>query len=73
VSRDLRKYTSSTQTRLILGFLLLVFLVGDGLIFIFYGRGAGLAGLICLLGVLLPVLLVVLFLRIAERLVKKER
>jgi len=73
VSRDLRKYTSSTQTRLVLGFLLLVFLVGDGLIFIFYGRGAGLAGLICLLGVLLPVLLVVLFLRIAERLVKKER
>jgi hypothetical protein len=53
--------------------LLLVFLVGDGLIFVFYGRGAGLAGLICLLGVLLPVLLVVLFLRIAERLVKKER
>ncbi len=73
MSRDLRKYTSSTQTRLILGFLLLVFLVGDGLIFIFYGRGAGLAGLICLLGVLLPVLLVVFFLRIAERLVKKER
>lgn len=73
MSRDLRKYTSSTQTRLVLGFLLLVFLVGDGLIFIFYGRGAGLAGLICLLGVLLPVLLVVLFLRIAERLVKKER
>ncbi|MEJ2447443.1 MAG: hypothetical protein P8Y37_05815 [Anaerolineales bacterium] len=73
MSRDLRKYTSSTQTRLILGFLLLVFLVGDGLIFVFYGRGAGLAGLICLLGVLLPVLLVVLFLRIAERLVKSER
>lgn len=73
MSRDLRKYTSSTQARLILGFLLLVFLVGDGLIFLFYGKGAGLAGLICLLGVLLPVLLVLLFLRIADQLVKKER
>ena len=73
VSRDLKEYTKSTQLRLILGFLLVVFLVGDGLIYYFYGWQAGLAGLICLLGTLLPVILVVLFLWLAELVVKKQR
>ena len=71
MSKDLREYARSTQVRLIAGFLLLVFIVGDGLIFIFYGKGAGLAGLICLLGALLPILLVVFFLWVADRVVKK--
>ena len=73
MSKDLREYARSTQMRLIAGFLLLVFLVGDGLIFLFYGRGAGLAGLICLLGALLPILLVVFFLWLADRIVKNQR
>ncbi|MFL7812843.1 MAG: hypothetical protein ACK2TT_07385 [Anaerolineales bacterium] len=73
MSRDLREYTKSTQLRLVVGFLLVIFLVGDGLIFFFYGRGAGLAGLICLLGTLIPVSLVVLFLWVADRAVKKQR
>jgi len=72
VSKDLRKYAANTQMRLIAGFLLLVFLIGDGLIFIFYGRGAGLAGLICLLGALLPIILVVFFLWVADRIVGKQ-
>lgn len=72
MSKDLRKYAQSTQVRLIAGFLLLVFLVGDGLIFIFYGRGAGLAGLICLLGAMLPIVLVVFFLWIADRIVGNQ-
>lgn len=54
MSRDLRHYARQTQTRLILGFLLLVFLVGDGLIYLFWGREAALMGLLCLLGALLP-------------------
>ena len=72
MSKDLRKYTKQTETRLILGFLVLVFLVGDGLIFYFYGKGAGVAGLICLASVMVPVLLVVFFLWIAERVVKRD-
>ena len=72
MSKDLRKYAANTQMRLIAGFLLLVFLIGDGLIFIFYGRGAGLAGLICLLGALLPIILVVFFLWVADRIVGKQ-
>jgi hypothetical protein len=72
MSKDLREYARSTQTRLIAGFLLLVFIVGDGLIFILYGQGAGLAGLICLLGALLPIGLIVFFLWLADRIVEKQ-
>jgi membrane protein implicated in regulation of membrane protease activity len=72
VSRDLREYTNKTQTWLIAGFLLLLFLVGDGLIFLFYGRGAGLLGLACLLGALLLAGLVVLLLMILDRAVRNR-
>jgi hypothetical protein len=70
VSRDLRKYTRNTQVRLIAGFLVLVFLVGDGLIYVFYGKGAALVGLVCILGALLPVGIIVLFLWITEKIVE---
>lgn len=73
MSKDLRAYAKSTQARLIAGFLLLVFVVGDGLIFILYGKGAGLAGLICLSAALLPIVLVVFFLWIADRVVENQR
>jgi membrane protein implicated in regulation of membrane protease activity len=72
VSRDLRDFTRQTQTRLVVGFLLLVFLLGDGLIFIFYGRGAGLLGLACLLGALVLAGLIVLVLAIMDRAVKNR-
>jgi len=73
MSRDIRQYMKQTETRLILGFLLLVFLIGDGLIFYFYGTGAGIAGLICLAGMMVPVFLIVLFLWIAERVVTSNQ
>ena len=72
MTNDLRKYTKDTRTRLVVGFLLLVFLVGDGLIFLFYGKESGLFALVCTLGALIPVLLVILFLGIADRIVKKN-
>ena len=72
MSRDLREYTQKTETRLLVGFLILVFLVGDGLIFYFYGTGAGMVGLFCLLGAMVPVLLVVLFLWITDKVVKNR-
>jgi hypothetical protein len=72
MSKDLREYAKSTHTRLIAGFLLLVFFLGDGLIFLVYGKGAGLAGLICLMGAMLPILLIVFFLWIADRIVENR-
>lgn len=62
MSRDLKKYTSQTNVQLIIGAFVLLFVVGLGLIAIFYGTGAALVGLLCLLSGLVPIGLVVLLL-----------
>jgi hypothetical protein len=59
MSRDLRKYGRQTNIRLIAGALLLLFVVGDGLIYIIYGSGAALMGILCLLAGMVPVLLTI--------------
>lgn len=68
--RDLRKYSRQTNIRLIIGGLLLLFLVGDGLIYFFYGFGAALTGLACLGIGLAPVVMIILFLALMEWIVK---
>ncbi|MGA2504313.1 MAG: hypothetical protein ABSG01_09515 [Anaerolineales bacterium] len=60
MSRDLRKYTRQTNIRLVVGALVLLFIVGDGLIYLFYGTSAALTGLLCLLAGMAPVLLIIL-------------
>jgi hypothetical protein len=69
--RDLRGYARQTQVRLIAGGLLLLFLVGDGLIYIIYGPGAAVFGLMCLFAVLIPIALIVLILGGFEWIVKR--
>lgn len=59
MSRDLRKYARQTNFRLVAGFLLVLFIVGDGLIYLFYGRNAALMGLVCLVAGITPVILIV--------------
>ena len=58
MSRDLRHYARQTNTRLIIGGILLLFIVGDGLIYLFYGRNAALMGIVCLLFGLSPLVLI---------------
>jgi TM2 domain-containing membrane protein YozV len=58
MTRDLRKYAGQTTTRLILGGLALLFILGDGLIYLIYGREAAILGLICLIGGLAPLVIV---------------
>lgn len=58
MSRDLRAYSRQTTVRLVVGFFILLFLLGDGLIYLFYGRGAAITGLICLVAALLPLVLI---------------
>jgi TM2 domain-containing membrane protein YozV len=60
MSRDLRQYTRQTTTRLVIGFLLLLFILGDGLIYVLYGSSAALMGLLCLVVGLAPVVLIAL-------------
>lgn len=69
--RDLRKYARETNTRLIVGALLVLFIVGDGLIYLMYGPGAALTGLLCLIGGLVPIVLILLFLILLDWIVKR--
>ena len=68
--RDLRSYQKSTVFRLIIGGILIVFVVGDGLIFLIYGPEAAISGLLCIGGGLIPIFLIVGFLWVIDRVVK---
>ncbi|MCJ7722898.1 MAG: hypothetical protein MUP03_02080 [Anaerolineales bacterium] len=71
MTRDLRRYARQTNIRLALGALLLLLLVGDGLIYLIYGRGAAIMGFLCLIGGLIPVLLTFLILFLIDWIVKR--
>jgi len=71
MSRDLRKYMKDTNVRLIVGALLLLFIVGDGLIWLIYGFGAAMMGLLCILAALVPIGLILLLLGLSDWIVKR--
>jgi hypothetical protein len=72
MSRDLRKFARQTNIRLFIGFFLILFLVGDGLIYVFYGREPAMLGLLCLLAGAAPLGLIALILLGLEQLVKRS-
>jgi hypothetical protein len=72
MARNLRHYARQTNVRLTVGFILLLLIVGDGLIYFFYGKGAALAGLLCVISGLVPLVLVWLVLIGMEWLVKRS-
>ncbi len=71
MSRDLRSFARQTNTRLVAGAIALLFIVGDGLIYLVYGKGAAVMGLICLLAGLAPALLILLALALLDWIVKR--
>ena len=71
MSRDLRSYMKDTNVRLVIGALALLFIVGDGLIWIIYGFGAAMMGLLCMLGAFIPIGLIFLFLFVTDWIVKR--
>jgi len=73
MSRDLRKYARQTNFRLIAGFLLVLFVVGDGLIYLFYGRNAALMGLVCLVAGITPVILIIGVLWLIDWIAQRNR
>ena len=73
MSRDLRKYARDTNIRLLAGFILLLFLIGGGLIYWFYGFQGAIFGLMCLLAGLTPLALIGLGLWGLEWVVKRSR
>jgi hypothetical protein len=70
-NRDLRKYARQTNVRLGVGALLVLFIVGDGLIYLIYGPGAAITGLLCLGGGLVPIVLIISALWFMEWIVKR--
>jgi hypothetical protein len=71
MSRDLRRYARQTNLHLVIGFFLILFLVGDGLICFFYGREPALFGLICLAAGSAPLVLIAIILYLMEKFVQK--
>jgi len=71
--RDLRKYAAQTHTRLIVGGVALLLVVGLGLGALLYGVPAALMGLLCILGMLVPIALVGLVMLLLDVIVKKSR
>ena len=71
MNRDLRKYMKDTNVRLIAGALVGLFIVGDGLIWLIYGLGAALMGLLCMLGAFVPIGLILLLLNLSDWIVKR--
>jgi F0F1-type ATP synthase assembly protein I len=62
MTRDLRRYTRQTNTRLMIGFMSLLVVVGLGLVYLMWGPAAALSGLICIGLALFPALLIWLLL-----------
>ncbi len=73
MSRDLRRYSRQTTGRLVVGFALLLVLVGGGLIYLFYGPEAAATSLLCLMAALLPLSLIWLIMGILGWIVKRSR
>ena len=71
MSRDLRSYMKDTNVRLIFGALAMLFIVGDGLIWIIYGFGAAMMGLLCMLGAFVPIGQIFLLLNLSDWIVKR--
>lgn len=71
MSRDLREYARQTSVQLGIGAFLLLFIVGDGLIYLLYGKAAALLGLTCLLAGIAPVILIVLIMVLLNWIVKR--
>jgi uncharacterized ion transporter superfamily protein YfcC len=71
MSRDLRKYAKQTNVRLVVGSLLLLFVVGLGLIWVIYGFGAAVTGLLCILAAFIPIGLIFIALYGLDWIVKR--
>ena len=71
--KDLREYAKQTNLRLALGAFVLLFVVGVGLIWLFYGEGAAGLGFTCLLAALFPVILIVFIFLAMDWIIKLAR
>jgi polyferredoxin len=72
MSNTIRSFAAQTRNRSIFWFIIILFTLGLGLIWIFYGARAAFLGFICLIGTSIPVGLIALFLFGLEKFVDRE-
>jgi len=73
MTRDLRRYAKQTNIRLIIGGIAIIIIIGDGLIFLLYGRDAAVMGVLCFMVGLLPLLVIWMVLFFFEWVVNKYK
>ncbi|MFM8321163.1 MAG: hypothetical protein ACKOC5_09640 [Chloroflexota bacterium] len=71
MSQDMRRFATQTNRRLLIGFVVILLVVGLGLIALIFGPSSAAVGLVCLLGALVPVGLIWLVLTVMGWIVKK--
>jgi len=70
---ELDKYSKQTNRRLIIGFVLILLIIGDGLIYLLYGKESAIFGLICIGAGFVPIIFIWASLQIVEKIAKKSR
>ncbi len=73
MSRDLRKYHRQTNTQLIAGAILLLFVIGGGLVYLIWGSSMTVSTLLCMGAALIPVGLIISIFWILDWIVKRAR
>lgn len=68
---DMRRYARQTNLRLLAGFFVLLFGLGEALIWWTYGQEAALLALLCLVAGLAPIMLIAIVLWVMERIVRE--
>jgi hypothetical protein len=69
---ELDKYSKQTNRSLIAGFVFILLVIGDGLIYLFYGKESAIFGLICIGAGFVPIILIWMTLTLIERISKKS-
>jgi len=72
MTKDLRNYAKQTRSRLVIWFLIILFIIGLGLIWLIYGARSALLGFLCLIGSFIPIGLIFLFLFGLDAIVKNQ-
>ena len=72
MAKDLRNYANQTRSRLVIWFVIILFVIGLGLIWLIYGAKSALLGFLCLIGSLIPIGLIFLFLFGLDAIVKNQ-
>jgi len=70
---DFRRFRQQTNFRLIIGFLIVLLVIGLGLVFVIYGENAAIAGFLFLVISLSPVVIIVIILQVLQWIINRTR